>query len=52
MQTLQNLLWLWAVLGFTIIPALQKFYVMLRRKTLIAQIEKARGTKVITMTCN
>jgi ClpP class serine protease len=49
MQKVQDLLWLWAILGVTILPAIRQFLVGLRRKSLIARIEKARGTKVITM---
>ncbi|HEY3367122.1 MAG TPA: ATP-dependent Clp protease proteolytic subunit [Symbiobacteriaceae bacterium] len=48
-QNLQNLIWLWAILGFTIFPAVKAFYTQVRRQMLIAQIEKTRGSKVITM---
>ena len=48
MQKLQELMWLWMVLGFTILPALRQFLVQLRRKLIIARVERARGTKVIT----
>lgn len=49
MQKVQDLLWLWMILGFTVLPAIRQYLVTVRRKRLIARIEKARGTKVITM---
>lgn len=49
MKTLQDLVWLWALLGFTIIPALKSFLTNLRRQQLIAKVERERGSKVITM---
>jgi hypothetical protein len=52
MQKLQDLLWLWAILGFTVLPALKAFLTTLRRKALIAKIERARGSKVITISCS
>jgi hypothetical protein len=51
MQKVQDLLWLWMILGVTILPAIRQFFVRMRRKALIARIEKARGTKVISMIC-
>jgi hypothetical protein len=50
MQKVQDLLWLWAILGFTVLPAVRQYLVSVRRKMLIARVEKARGTKVVTMT--
>jgi len=49
-QKLQDLLWLWMVLGFTILPAIRQAIVQMRRKAIIAKIERQRGTKVITQT--
>ncbi|HLN62426.1 MAG TPA: hypothetical protein VK464_12815 [Symbiobacteriaceae bacterium] len=48
MQKVQDLLWLWMILGVTILPAVKNFLVSVRRKTLVARVEKQRGTKVIT----
>ncbi|HYF91892.1 MAG TPA: ATP-dependent Clp protease proteolytic subunit [Symbiobacteriaceae bacterium] len=49
MQKLQELLWLWAILGFTVLPAVKQFLVTMRRKQIVAKMEAERGTKVITM---
>lgn len=49
MQKLQELVWLWMVLGFTILPAIRQWMIQMRRRVLIARVERARGTKVITM---
>lgn len=49
MQKLQELVWLWMILGFTILPAINRWLVQIRRKMLVTKLEKARGTKVITM---
>lgn len=49
MEKLQNLIWLWMILGFTILPAIRQALVSLRRKMLIARIERQRGSKVITL---
>lgn len=49
MEKLQNLLWLYMILGFTILPAIQKFVATMRRKMLIAKLEKERGTKVVSL---
>lgn len=49
MDKLQDLLWLWMVLGFTILPAVRQFLASMHRKMLIAKLERERGTKVITM---
>ncbi len=49
MQKLQDLVWLWMILGFTILPAIQRYMASVRRKMIIAKLEKTRGTKVITM---
>lgn len=49
MQRLQELVWLWMILGFTILPAIRQWMVQMRRRVLIAQLERQRGTKVITM---
>lgn len=50
MQKLQELVWLWMVLGFTILPAIRQWFVQLRRRVLVAKLERARGTKVVTIT--
>lgn len=49
MEWLQNLIWLWMILGFTILPAIRQFLVSTQRRMLIARIERQRGTRVITM---
>ncbi|MFZ5823497.1 MAG: SDH family Clp fold serine proteinase [Bacillota bacterium] len=49
MEQLQNLLWLWMILGFTILPAIRQALVAMRRRMLISRIERQRGTKVIAM---
>lgn len=49
MEKLQNLLWLWMILGFTILPAIRSAVVSMQRKMLIARIERQRGSKVITL---
>jgi hypothetical protein len=51
-QKLQDLLWLWMVLGFTILPAIRQAMVQIKRKVIIAKIERKRGTKVITQTAS
>jgi len=48
-QKLQDLVWLWMILGFTILPGVRQWLVQMRRKMLIAKLEQERGTKVITM---
>lgn len=48
-QALQDLVWLWMILGLTILPAVRQWILSIRRQILIARIEKKRGTKVITM---
>lgn len=49
MQKLQDLLWLWMILGFTVLPAIRQWLVAMRRKMLITKLERQRGTKVITI---
>lgn len=49
MQKLQDLLWLWMILGFTVLPAVKSFLTNLRRKQIVAKLERERGTKVVTM---
>jgi len=49
MQTLQNLVWLVMLVGFTILPAVRQWLAAVKRKALIARLEQARGTKVLTM---
>ncbi len=49
MEKLQDLFWLWMVLAVTILPAIRQALVALRRRILIARIERARGTKVVTL---
>jgi ClpP class serine protease len=49
MENLQNLLWLWMILGVTILPAVRNYLVGVRRRALIRRVEAGRGTKVITM---
>ncbi len=49
MENLQNLLWLWMILGFTILPAIRQALVAMRRRSLIARIERQRGTRVISL---
>jgi len=49
MENLQNLLWLYMILGFTILPAVRGALVALQRRMLIARIERQRGTKVIAL---
>ncbi len=49
MQKLQDLVWLWMIVGFSVLPAIRQWLVQMRRKLLIAKIEQERGTKVITM---
>ena len=49
MQKVQDLLWLWMILGVTILPAVKNFLVSVRRKALVARVERQRGTKVITI---
>lgn len=49
MQKLQDLIWLWMVLGFTILPSIRQFLVQMRRKMLIAKLERERGTKLVSM---
>lgn len=49
MEKLQNLLWLWMILGFTILPAIRQALVTIRRRILIKRIERQRGSKVITL---
>lgn len=49
MQTVQNLLWLWAILGFTVLPAVKQFVAAMQRRAIIAKLERTRGTKVVTM---
>ena len=49
MQKLQDLLWLWMILGFTVLPAVKSYLTNLRRKQIVAKLERERGTKVITM---
>jgi ClpP class serine protease len=48
-QNLQNLIWLWAILGFTVLPAVKSYLTTVKRKQLVAKMESTRGTKVITM---
>jgi len=52
MQKLQDLLWLWMILGFTVLPAIRQAMVRMKRKAIIAKIERLRGTKVITQTAS
>ncbi|MFZ5813846.1 MAG: SDH family Clp fold serine proteinase [Bacillota bacterium] len=49
MENLQNLLWLWMILGFTILPAIRQALVAMQRRRLIARIERQRGSRVITL---
>lgn len=49
MQKLQDLVWLWMLLGFSVLPAIRQWLVQIQRKLLIAKLEQQRGTKVITM---
>ena len=48
MQKLQDLLWLYMILGFTILPAIRTALQNMRRKQIISKIERERGSKVIT----
>ncbi|HWI53004.1 MAG TPA: hypothetical protein VNT01_12770 [Symbiobacteriaceae bacterium] len=49
MQKLQDLVWLWAILGFTVLPAVKQFLTQMRRKQILTKLERERGTKVITL---
>ncbi|HYG59698.1 MAG TPA: ATP-dependent Clp protease proteolytic subunit [Symbiobacteriaceae bacterium] len=49
MQKLQDLLWLWMILGFTVLPAVKTALQTMRRKQILAKLERERGSKVITM---
>lgn len=49
MQRLQELAWLWMILGFTILPAIRQWLTQMRRQMLIRKIEQSRGTKVVKL---
>lgn len=49
MQRLQELAWLWMILGFTILPAIRQWMTQIRRQLLIRKIEQSRGTKVVNL---
>lgn len=49
MKQLQDLVWLWMLLAFTILPAVQALATNVRRNMLIQRIEQERGTKVVRL---
>ena len=49
LERLSNLIWLYVVLTMTVIPAIRQAYVAIRRRALVAQLERERGSKVIQL---